>query len=72
MFGIEMCGPATAVVAGLRARGILATKAGENVLRLLPPLVVKRSEIRSFLVAFDDVLAQGVSLPMEGGGGAIA
>jgi acetylornithine/N-succinyldiaminopimelate aminotransferase len=72
MFGIEMCGPATAVVAGLRARGILATKAGENVLRLLPPLVVKRSEIRSFLVAFDDVLAQGVALPMEGGGGAIA
>jgi len=72
MFGIEMCGPATAVVAGLRARGILATKAGENVLRLLPPLVVKRSEIRSFLVAFDDVLAQGVALPMEGGGGAVA
>jgi predicted acetylornithine/succinylornithine family transaminase len=72
MFGIEMCGPATAVVAGLRARGILATKAGENVLRLLPPLVVKRSEIRSFLVAFDEVLAQGVALPMEGGGGAVA
>jgi predicted acetylornithine/succinylornithine family transaminase len=72
MFGIEMCGPATAVVAGLRARGILATKAGENVLRLLPPLVVKRSEIRSFLVAFDDVLAQGVAMPLEGGGGAIA
>jgi acetylornithine/N-succinyldiaminopimelate aminotransferase len=72
MFGIEMCGPATAVVAGLRARGILATKAGENVLRLLPPLVVKRSEIRSFLVAFDEVLAQGVALPLEGGGGAVA
>jgi predicted acetylornithine/succinylornithine family transaminase len=72
MFGIEMCGPATAVVAGLRARGILATKAGENVLRLLPPLVVKRSENRSFLVAFDEVLAQGVALPMEGGGGAVA
>jgi acetylornithine/succinyldiaminopimelate/putrescine aminotransferase len=72
MFGIEMCGPATDVVAGLRQRGILATNAGENVLRLLPPLVVKRSEIRSFLVAFDDVLAQGVAMPREGGGGAIA
>jgi predicted acetylornithine/succinylornithine family transaminase len=72
MFGIELSGPATPIVAGLRARGILATKAGENVLRLLPPLVVKRSELRSFLVAFDDVLAKGVGMRMEGGGGAVA
>ena len=53
----------------MRARGILATKAGENVLRLLPPLVVKRSELRSFLVAFDEVLAKGVGMRVEGGGG---
>jgi acetylornithine/N-succinyldiaminopimelate aminotransferase len=69
MFGIEFSGPAAPIVAGLRARGILATKAGENVLRLLPPLVVKRSELRSFLVAFDDVLAKGVGMVVEGGGG---
>jgi acetylornithine/N-succinyldiaminopimelate aminotransferase len=69
MFGIEFSHPATPIVAGLRARGILATKAGENVLRLLPPLVVKRSELRSFLVAFDDVLAQGTGVRLEGGGG---
>jgi predicted acetylornithine/succinylornithine family transaminase len=72
MFGIELSGPATPIVAGLRARGILATKAGENVLRLLPPLVVKRSELQSFLVAFDDVLSKGVGMHMEGGGGAVA
>ena len=72
MFGIEFAGPASPIVAGLRARGILATKAGENVLRLLPPLVVKRSELRSFLVAFDDVLAKGIGMQMEGGGGAVA
>jgi predicted acetylornithine/succinylornithine family transaminase len=72
MFGIEFTGPASPIVAGLRARGILATKAGENVLRLLPPLVVKRSELRSFLVAFDDVLAKGIGMQMEGGGGAVA
>jgi predicted acetylornithine/succinylornithine family transaminase len=69
MFGIEFSHPATPIVEGLRARGILATKAGENVLRLLPPLVVKGSELRSFLVAFDDVLAQGVGMRVEGGGG---
>ena len=72
MFGIEFTGPANPIVAGLRARGILATRAGENVLRLLPPLVVKRSELRSFLVAFDDVLAKGIGMQMEGGGGAVA
>ena len=72
MFGVEFAGPASPIVAGLRARGILATKAGENVLRLLPPLVVKRSELRSFLVAFDDVLAKGIGRQMEGGGGAVA
>jgi len=72
MFGIELSGPASPIVAALRARGILATRAGENVLRLLPPLVVKRSELRSFLVAFDDVLAKGIGMQMEGGGGAVA
>jgi acetylornithine/N-succinyldiaminopimelate aminotransferase len=72
MFGIEFSGPAAPIVAGLRARGILATKAGENVLRLLPPLVVKRSDLQSFLVAFDDVLSKGVNLRIEGGGGAVA
>jgi predicted acetylornithine/succinylornithine family transaminase len=72
MFGVEMSGPAAPIVAGLRARGILATKAGENVLRLLPPLVVKRAELQSFLVAFDDLLSKGVGMHMEGGGGAVA
>ena len=44
---------------GLRERGILAAKAGDNVLRLLPPLVVKRGEIRRLLAALDEVLAGG-------------
>ena len=73
MFGVELNASAGPAVAGLRARGILATKAGENVLRLLPPLGVKGADLQSFLVAFDAVLATGVGLPaMEGGGGAVA
>ena len=55
-----------------RARGVLVTRAGDNVIRLLPPLVVKRGDLESFLVAFDAVLASGVGLTMEGGGGAVA
>jgi acetylornithine/succinyldiaminopimelate/putrescine aminotransferase len=46
--------------AGLRQKGILAVKAGERVLRLLPPLVVKRGDIRQLLEALDELLAAGV------------
>ena len=57
--GIEFSGPAAPSCKALRERGILATKAGDNVLRLLPPLVVKRKEIRSSCYALDAVLATG-------------
>jgi acetylornithine/N-succinyldiaminopimelate aminotransferase len=59
MAGVEFRGEAGAVVKGLRERGILATKAGDTVLRLLPPLVVKRSEIRELLAALDVLLGEG-------------
>lgn len=59
MLGVELRGEAGPVVKALRERGILATKAGDHVLRLLPPLVVKRSEIRTLLDALDAVLAAG-------------
>jgi acetylornithine/N-succinyldiaminopimelate aminotransferase len=72
MHGIEFFGPAAPVVTGLRARGILATRAGDNVLRLLPPLVVKRSDLQSFLVAFDDVLSTGAGRGFTATGGAVA
>jgi acetylornithine/N-succinyldiaminopimelate aminotransferase len=57
MLGVELRGPAAPVVKGLRERGILAVKAGESVLRLLPPLVVKRSEMKRLLDALGEVLA---------------
>ncbi|HEV7498451.1 MAG TPA: aminotransferase class III-fold pyridoxal phosphate-dependent enzyme, partial [Vicinamibacteria bacterium] len=69
MWGVEFKNNAGPVVTALRARGILATRAGDNVVRLLPPLVIKRSEVQSLLVALDAVLASGVGLPVEGGGG---
>lgn len=74
MIGVEFKGPATPVLQGLRSRGILATKAGDNVLRLLPPLVIKRGEIEGFLAALDAVLATGAAMEQkEGGtGGAVA
>ncbi len=59
MLGMEFRGSAAPVVKGLRERGILAVKSGEKVLRLLPPLVVKRSEMKALLDALGEVLAEG-------------
>jgi acetylornithine/N-succinyldiaminopimelate aminotransferase len=59
MVGVELKGPAAPVVAGLRERGFLATRAGERVLRMLPPLIVKPGEIRKFLRTLDAVLKTG-------------
>jgi acetylornithine/N-succinyldiaminopimelate aminotransferase len=59
MLGVELTGEAAPVLKGLKDKGILAVKAGERVLRLLPPLVIKRGEIRRLLTALDEVLATG-------------
>jgi predicted acetylornithine/succinylornithine family transaminase len=63
MVGIELRGEAAPVLKGLRDKGILATKAGDKVLRLLPPLIVKRGEIRQLLRVLDEVLATGAGAP---------
>jgi predicted acetylornithine/succinylornithine family transaminase len=60
MIGVELAGPAGPLVKALRAKGVLATKAGDKVLRLLPPLVVKRAEIKEFLAALEACLQDGV------------
>ena len=62
MIGVEFSGPAAPVVKGLRERGILAVKSGEKVLRLLPPLVVKRREMKRLLDALGAVLDGGAGV----------
>jgi acetylornithine/N-succinyldiaminopimelate aminotransferase len=63
MVGLELTSEAGPVVKALRARGFLATKAGDKVLRLLPPLVVKSADIKAFLVALEDVLKDPAAVP---------
>lgn len=77
MLGVELHGAAAEVVRGLREQGVLATRAGDHVLRLLPPLTIKRKEVREFLDALDRVLASGAGAApapasSEGAGGAVA
>jgi acetylornithine/succinyldiaminopimelate/putrescine aminotransferase len=63
MVGVEFHGEAGPVVKGLRERSILATKAGDKVLRLLPPLVVTRADLKTFLAATEAVLEGGAGIP---------
>jgi len=78
---MELEASALPVVKALREKGILVTRAGDNVVRLLPPLVVKRQDIRQLLGALDEVLAAGAGAPAPpppaatvetGRGGAVA
>jgi acetylornithine/N-succinyldiaminopimelate aminotransferase len=45
LLGIRCVVPAGDVVTRLRQNGLLALTAGDNVLRLLPPLIVGETEI---------------------------
>jgi acetylornithine/N-succinyldiaminopimelate aminotransferase len=58
MVGMELNGEAGPVLKALRERHILATKAGDKVLRLLPPLVIQRADIKAFLQALEAVLEE--------------
>jgi acetylornithine/succinyldiaminopimelate/putrescine aminotransferase len=58
MVGVELHGEAGPVVKRLRERGVLATKAGDRVLRLLPPLVIKPGDVRVFLEALEGALSE--------------
>ena len=40
LVGVELDGPAAPVIAAARERGLLVINAGENVLRIAPPLIV--------------------------------
>jgi predicted acetylornithine/succinylornithine family transaminase len=59
MAGLEVAGKAADLVAALQGKGILATRAGEHVLRLLPPLVVRPKEINHLVQTLDECLKGG-------------
>ncbi|HWU25759.1 MAG TPA: aspartate aminotransferase family protein [Rhizomicrobium sp.] len=54
MLGLKMKVPNTDFVARLRAHGMLAIGAGENVVRLLPPLNIEEAHVREALTYLDN------------------
>jgi 4-aminobutyrate aminotransferase-like enzyme len=58
MIGIELGDAAKNAVARLMERGIITNAAHDTVLRLLPPFIIGKEEIDTFLAALDDVLGE--------------
>jgi acetylornithine/N-succinyldiaminopimelate aminotransferase len=62
LLGIEFAGPAAPVHKALLDRQIITgTSSDANVLRLLPPLCLQKSEIDLFVNALNDIFAQSLS-----------
>ena len=49
MLGVKMKTDSRAFVGYLRTRGILTVAAGDNVVRVLPPLVIEETDVRAFV-----------------------
>ena len=56
MVGLELRGRVTPVLKALQEQGVLALPAGLNTLRLLPPLIISRDELRIVIDAIAEVL----------------
>lgn len=61
MIGIVLDRNASDLLSALREKGLLALSAGENVLRLLPPLNVTEKEIDQALALIEETIAQKIS-----------
>jgi acetylornithine/N-succinyldiaminopimelate aminotransferase len=57
MLGLKVGPPAGDVVAALRAHRLLAVGAGDNVVRLVPPLIIGEDEMREACDSLDAALA---------------
>lgn len=61
LVGVELSCPVAPVVAAAGERGLMLISAGENVLRLCPPLVIKEDEVDFALQQIADAIKQVAS-----------
>jgi acetylornithine/N-succinyldiaminopimelate aminotransferase len=57
LLGLKAVVPAAELVAALRGQGLLTVSAGENVVRLLPPLIIGEAEIAAAVERIDRACA---------------
>ena len=58
MIGVKVAPPVGDVIAALRDKHLLTVPAGDNMVRLLPPLIVEQAQIDEALAALDAVLGE--------------
>jgi len=58
MLGLKMKTDCRAFVAYLRTRGVLTVAAGDNVVRVLPPLIIEESHIAEFVSRLSEAAAE--------------
>ena len=63
MIGIEVNGNVPDILKDLRSNGLIALSAGENVIRLLPPLTATKEELDAGIGIIQSVLKQKVDQP---------
>jgi acetylornithine/N-succinyldiaminopimelate aminotransferase len=66
MLGLKMKVPVADFVAKLRAHGMLAIPAGDNVLRLLPPLIIEEEQVREAMRLLSETAAEFESAKTDG------
>lgn len=57
LVGVDVDRPAAGIIAGARSRGLLVINAGEQTLRIAPPLIVTQSQIDDAVAILAEVLA---------------
>ncbi|HDZ75181.1 MAG TPA: aspartate aminotransferase family protein [Aurantimonas coralicida] len=57
LLGLRAKVPNTELVAGMREQGLLAVPAGDNVVRLLPPLILTADEVREGMARIETAVA---------------
>jgi len=62
MIGIEVNKPVSTILSTLRSKGLIVLSAGENVIRLLPPLTVSKIELKEAMDIITSVLKQNVEM----------
>jgi acetylornithine/N-succinyldiaminopimelate aminotransferase len=66
MLGLKLKVPVADFVAKLRAHGMLAIPAGDNVMRLLPPLIIEEEHVREAMRLLSETAAEFDTAKSEG------
>jgi len=58
MFGVELAVEGDEIVSECRQEGLLINCTQKNILRIMPPIIVKKGEVKKAIKVLDDILAK--------------